>query len=654
MKDPGFSGVGWRVGYCLLDNMTERKDATSFTKDSNRGFLERLPFEDRRDFEEATRGFVAPLADGPVVKEDGDWVFDPHRLSFIGEDVEAPDTVNPSLWRQGQLVAKGGLFEVAERIYQVRSLDISNLTIVEGDTGLIVIDPLISAETAKAAMDLYFEHRPVRPVVAVIHSHSHVDHYGGVRGVVDEKDVIASRAKIIAPEGFLEAAVAENVMAGNVMTRRSMFQFGGLLAPDEKGTVGVGLGVGVSLGTVTLLKPTDLITETGQKMVIDGLTFEFMLTPDTEAPAEMHWYIEELRALTAAENCTHTLHNTYAIRGAQIRDPQAWSHYLNETIDRWGEKSDVMYGMHHWPVWGRERILEMLSKGRDAYRYINDETLRLANHGHTPNEIGELVALPESLAGHWALREYYGTINHNVKATYAKYLGAYDGNPANLNGLPPVEAGERYIEFMGGADEVIRKSRESFERGEYRWVAEVMNHLVFAQPQNQEARQLGADALEQMGYQTESSTWRNAYLNGAQELRFGTPKLPFKVGTGSPDTIRALTLDMILNYLGIRLNGPDAAGRELTFNLTLTDSGETAVLRLANGSLSHSLERQVDPADAEITTSREVLNRMVADELTMEAAVDSGEARVEPDPQPVLELFSLLDEFDLWFNVIEP
>lgn len=634
--------------------MTERKDATNFTKDVNRGFLERLPFEDRRDFGEAARGFIAPLAEGPIVKENGDWVFDPHRLNFITEDRESPDTVNPSLWRQGQLYASGGLYEVCDRIFQVRNMDVSNLTVVEGDTGLIVIDPLISSETAAAAMELYFEHRPKRPVIAVIHSHSHVDHYGGVRGVVDEQDVIEGRTKIIAPEGFLEAAVAENVMAGNAMTRRAMFQFGGLLAPDEKGTVGVGLGVGVSLGTVTLLRPTDLITETGQKMLIDGLTFEFMLTPDTEAPAEMHWYIEELRALTAAENCTHTLHNTYAIRGAQIRDPQAWAHYLNETIDRWVHKSDVMYGMHHWPAWGQERIHEMLSKGRDAYRYINDETLRLANHGYTPNEIGEQVALPESLAGHWALREYYGTINHNVKATYAKYLGAYDGNPANLHSLPPSEAGQRYVEFMGGPDEVLRKSREYFEKGEYRWVAEVMNHLVFSDPDNREARELGADALEQMGYQTESSTWRNAYLNGAQELRFGTPSLPFKVGTGSPDTIRALSLAMILNYMGIRLNGPDAAGREVTINLFLTDTREEALLRLVNGSLSHSLERRSDTADAEVTTTREVLNRMVADELSLDQAISAGDVKVEPDAQPLLDLFALFDEFDLWFNVIEP
>lgn len=633
--------------------MNERLDATGFTRQVHREFLEKLPFGDRRDFEEAARGFIAPLKDGPVLKEDGDWVFDPHRLAFIGEDVESPDTVNPSLWRQGQLCARGGLFQVTDRLYQVRNLDVSNLTIIEGDTGLIVVDPLISAETAKAAMELYFEHRPEKPVIAVIHSHSHVDHYGGVKGVVDEADVEAGKVRIIAPEGFLEAAAAENVLVGNAMTRRAMFQFGGLLAPDEKGTVGVGLGIGVSLGTVTLIPPTDTITETGQKMVIDGLTFEFMLTPDTEAPAEMHWYIEELKAVTAAENCVHTLHNTYPIRGAQIRDPGAWSHYLNESIDRWGAKSEVMYGMHHWPVWGAERVHEMLSKGRDAYRYINDQTLRLANHGHTPVEIAELVEFPDSLASHWALREYYGTVNHNVKSTYVKYLGWYDGNPATLHGLPPEDAAKNYVEFMGGAAAVLEKAKESFERGEYRWVAEVVNHVVFADPANAEARELEAAALEQMGYQTESSTWRNAFLTAAQELRIGTLSLPFK-GTASADSIRALDLSMLLNFWAVRLNGPRADGHELTLNLVLTDTRQEVVLRLSNSTLSHSLERTDPTASATITTTREALNRMAADESTAEAEIEAGEITGDPDASGLLELVGMLDEFDLWFNVIEP
>lgn len=634
--------------------MNDRKEASGFTRAANRAVLEQLPFEDPQDFEDASRGFVAPLPEGHVVKEDGDFVYDTARLAFTEGREESPDTVNPSLWRQARLVAKGGLFEVCDRIYQVRNLDISNLTVIEGDTGVIVVDPLISAETARAALDLYFEHRPEKPVVAVIHSHSHVDHYGGVRGVVDEGDVRDGRVKIIAPEGFLEAAVSENVMAGNAMSRRAMFQFGPLLAPDEKGTVGVGLGSGISLGTITLIPPTDHITEDGQRMVIDGLTFEFMPTPDTEAPAEMHWFIEELNAVTAAENCVHTLHNTYPIRGAQVRDPQAWSHYLNETIERWGSRAEVMYGMHHWPVWGSERVVEMLSKGRDAYRYINDQTLRLANHGLTPDEIAEVLELPDSIAGHWATRGYYGTVSHNVKATYTRYLGWYDGNPANLNGLPPVEAAERYVEFMGGAEQVLSRAREYFEKGEYRWVAEVVNRVVFSDPSNQEARDLEADAMEQLAYQTESATWRNAYLTAAQELRLGTPELPISADSASPDSIAALTLEMIFNYLGMRLNGPDAGAREITLNLTFPDTNQNGWLKLSNGALSHSVERSSPAPDATVTLDRSTLNSIVTGRLELEQAISSGEIRVEPDPAPLLELIGLLDDFNLWFPVIEP
>ena len=346
--------------------MDARRDATEHTKAMNDALLSELPFEDRQDFEDAERGFIAPLIDDGLVPRDGGGppVWDPSRYAFIEEGSKAPDTVNPSLWRQSQLVLKGGLFKVCDRLYQVRNADISNLTIVEGDTGLILMDPLISTETSHAALELYFQHRPRKDVVAVIHSHSHVDHYGGVKGVTSEADVASGKTKIIAPEGFLDAAVSENVLAGNVMTRRGVNQYGSLLPIDAKGQVGIGLGSGISTGTITLIPPTDIITETGQKMVIDGLTFEFLLAPDTEAPSEMHWFIEELGALTAAENCCHTLHNTYTLRGAQIRDPQAWSRYLNETLDRWGAKTEVLYGMHHWPVWGTERVADMIRKGR--------------------------------------------------------------------------------------------------------------------------------------------------------------------------------------------------------------------------------------------------------------------------------------------------
>ncbi|MFN8141852.1 MAG: alkyl sulfatase dimerization domain-containing protein [Solirubrobacterales bacterium] len=630
----------------------DRKGASDFTREAHVHDIRCLDFEDNESFEEAKRGFIAPVPDGQILKDDGDFVFDPHRLAFASGDPEQPDTVNPSLWRQARLYADGGLFEVCDRIYQVRNLDISNITFIEGDTGLIVVDPLVSAEVAKAALDLYFEHRGEKEVVAVIHSHSHVDHFGGVRGVVDQADVDSGKVPIIAPEGFLEAAVSENVAAGNVMTRRAMYQFGILLPPDPQGTVGSGLGIGTSLGTITLIPPTDLITETGETRKIDGLTFEFMLTPDTEAPAEMHWYIPELRALTAAENCTHTLHNTYPIRGAIVRDPQAWSMYLNDTIDRWADKSDVMYAMHHWPVWGKDRVREMLEKGRDAYRYIHDETLRLANHGLTPREIAEQVEFPDSLAKHWSVRSYYGTVSHNVKSTYTRYLGWYDGNPANLEPLVPVESGKRYVEFMGGADNVISKARESFEKGEYRWVAEVLGHVVFADPANQEARELQADAFEQLGYQTESSTWRNAYLMGAQELRHGTPSFPIG-GTASEDSIRAMTLPMIFNFFAIKIHGVDAADLELDVNLDITDTGESAVLRLSNGVLSHSMTDRDEDAPV-LEMSRELLNKLVGNEITLEEAVEAGEVEAGPGLEVFRKFGEHLDEFDLWFPIIEP
>lgn len=628
-------------------------DASEFTKAVNQALLGELPFDYTRDFEDAARGFVAPLLDGGVARAaNGRVVYDAGALDFVAAGSPAPDTVNPSLWRNAQLVKQGGLFQVTERLWQVRGQDLSNLTIVEGDTGLIVMDPLVSPETARLALDLYFEHRPRRAIVAMLHSHSHVDHYGGVKGVIDEADVRAGKVRVIAPVGFLEAAVSENVMAGTAMSRRAMYHTGVLLRPGPKGHVGVGLGISASMGAATLIPPTEEVTETGQKLVIDGLTFEFLLAPDTEAPAEMHWFIEELNALTAAENCCHTLHNTYTLRGAPTRDPQAWSQYLNETIDRWGDRAEVMYGMHHWPVWGEE-VLRTLRNGRDAYRFINDQTLRLANHGFTPVEIAEQIELPPRLAKEWSLRGYYGTVSHNVKGTYTKYLGWFDGNPANLHKLPPEEAGRHYVELAGGADALLSQARAAFDRGEYRWVAEVVNHLVFADPSNRAARELQADTLEQMGYQAESGSWRGHYLTGAQELRFGTPDAPFP-GTATADTVRAMSLVLLLNYLAMRLDGRRAAATDLTLDLVFTDSGEQAVLELRNGALNHSIDRRSGDADATVTLTREALNAVVTGETDLLREVADGTISVTPDSGPLETLVGLLDRFDIWFNVIEP
>ncbi|MDO8188150.1 alkyl sulfatase dimerization domain-containing protein [Conexibacter sp. JD483] len=630
-----------------------RRDATAATRAANEAMAAGLPFEDRRDFEEAARGLIAPLPDGGrVTSSDGRTIWDLSRFDFIHAHAPAPETVNPSLWRQMQLTVQGGLYEVVPGLYQVRTLDLSNITFVEGDTGVIAFDPLISAETAAAALELYHAHRPRRPIVAVVYSHSHVDHFGGIRGIVDEADVTAGKVRIVAPEGFLEAAVAENVLAGNVMSRRASYMYGNLLPADPKGQVGAGLGVTTSAGSVTLIPPTHTVSETGERMTIDGLEFEFMMAPDSEAPAEMHWFIDRFKALTAAENCCHTLHNTYTIRGAKIRDPLAWSKYLEQTVELWGDRVEVMFGMHHWPAWGRERVLELLELGRDGYRFINDETLRLANHGFTPGEIAEQVQFPPRLSRHWAMRGYYGTLNHNVKATYVNYLGWFDGNPANLHTLPPVEAGRRYVAFMGGADALLGRAQGAYELGDYRWVVEVVNHLVFADPSNGAARELQAAALEQLGYQSESGPWRNFHLSAAKELREGVRRFATP-STASADMVRSMSLTLFFDYLGVRLNGAKAGDREIAIACDIPDLGEQWTLLVRNGALS---ERRglADGADATLTVARADLDAIILGTATLPDLLAAGTVTLDGDAGAVRDFLGLLDEFDFWFDIVTP
>ncbi len=626
--------------------------ASDTTKAANSQWLKILPFANEQDFKDAAKGFIAPLPNDGIIKNaEGRVVWDMKAFQFITEQKTAPDTVNPSLWRQMQLVMQGGLFKVCDRLYQIRNADLSNMTIIEGDTGIIVIDPLISTETAKTALDLYYAHRPKKPIIAVFYSHSHVDHFGGVRGIVDEKDVKDGKIKIFAPEGFTEAAVSENVYAGNAMSRRATYMYGNLLPPSPQGQVGAGLGTTTSTGTVTLILPTDLIKETGQKVKIDGLDFEFLMAPGSEAPAEMHWYVKQLKAVSAAENCTHTLHNTYTLRGAKIRNPLAWSKYLNETIQMWGKGAEVLYGMHHWPVWGKA-VVENLKMARDGYRFINDQTLRLANMGYTPDQIAEQVHFPEKLAQHWAMRGYYGSVYHNVKATYVFYLGWFDGNPSTLHVLPPVEAAKKYVEYMGGAKAIITKAHKAYENGEYRWVAEVGNHVVFADPSNKEARMLVADALEQMGYQAESGPWRNFYLTGAQELRNGVQELPAP-NTSSPDFIKAVDTTMLLDYTGVRLNPQKAAGQDITINLILTDTSEKFVLELRNSALSNR-PGTADNADLSLEMTRTLLNKIFLKETTLADALKTKDITVNGDEKKIHALLGMLDNFPFWFNIVTP
>jgi alkyl sulfatase BDS1-like metallo-beta-lactamase superfamily hydrolase len=629
-----------------------RKDATEPTKAANARLLEQLPFSDTSDFVSAKKGLIAPLPSEMIKGQAANLVWDPTKYGFIKEGNKAPDSVNPSLWRQAQLINLGGLFEVTGGIYQVRNLDLSNMTIIEGAEGIVVVDPLVSEETAKVGIELYFRHRPKKPVKAVIYTHSHVDHYGGVRGVIGEADVKSGKVKIYAPAGFLEAAVAENVFAGNTMSRRASYMYGNLLPPDPKGQVGAGLGSTTSAGTVTLIPPTDTVKETGEKHVIDGLTYEFLMAPGSEAPSEMLWYIEEKKAISAAEDCTHTLHNTYSLRGAKIREPLPWSKYLNQVLVMWGDKAEVMFAQHHWPTFGNAEVKALLKSQRDLYRYINDETLRLANHGYTRDEIAEQFKMPDSLAHVWASRGYYGSVSHNVKATYVLYLGWFDGNPATLHELEPVDASKKYVEYMGGAESVLSKAKESYAKGEYRWVAQVVNHVVFADPGNRAARELQADALEQLGYQAESGPWRNFYLTGAKELREGVKKLPTP-NTASPDTVRAMTLEMIFDYFSVRLNREKAAKARAVLNFDFGEAGKY-VLEMENGVLNHTANRQADNADATVTLSRGTLNKIILQEAKLADAVQSGDVKIAGNRAKLDELLSCLDSFEFWFNIVTP
>lgn len=629
------------------------KEATAATKQANDALYKQLPFANKTDFTDAHKGFIAPLPDAVIKGEQGNVIWDPKQYAFIKEGEKAPDTVNPSLWRQAQLINISGLFEVTEGIYQIRNLDLSNMTIIEGKEGVTVVDPLVSAETAKVGMELYFKQRGKKPVVAVIYTHSHVDHYGGVRGVVDEADVKAGKVKIYAPAGFMESAVAENIMAGNVMSRRASYMYGNLLKPDAKGQVGAGLGTTTSAGTVTLIAPTDYVTKTGEKRVIDGLTYDFMMAPGSEAPAEMLWFIEEKKVIQTAEDVTHTLHNTYSLRGAKIREPLPWSKYLNQALILWGDKAEIIMAQHHWPTWGNENVKQLIKSQRDLYRYINDQTLRMANEGYTRDEIAAKFTLPPSLANTWANRGYYGSLSHNVKATYVLYLGWFDGNPATLDELPPVEAAKKYVDYMGGADNILKKAQEDFAQGHYRWVAQVVSKVVFADPDNKAARDLEADALEQLGYQAESGPWRNFYLTGAQELRNGVVKLPTP-NTASPDTVRAMTPEMFFDYLALHINGEKAASAKSVLNIDLGAQGGKYKLELENGVLNHTADAEAKDADATVTLSRDTLNKIILKEETLQQAQDKGEVKISGKPEKLHELLGYMDKFEFWFNITTP
>lgn len=609
----------------------------------NRAVLGELPFADRADFDDARRGFIATTTDGR----------NPQQYTFL--DGEAPSTVNPSLWRQAQLNAIHGLFRVVDGFYQVRGFSLANMTIVEGRTGIIIIDPLSTVASAQEALALYFAHRPKRPVVAVVFTHSHSDHYGGAKGVTSDADVAAGRTTVIAPAGFLEAAVSESVIAGNAMSRRAQYQFGAPLPRGAQGNVDAGLGKIDSRGAPgrSILAPTVSITQAIETRTIDGVEMVFQLAPASEAPAEMHLYFPQLKVIDIAENATHTLHNLLPLRGTEVRDAKGWSRFIGEAIDRFGANAETLVAQHHWPVWGHDRVVERLAQQRDLYKYVHDQTVRMMNQGMHPAEIADALQLPKSLESTWAARGYYGTLSHDSKAVYQKYLGWYDGNPAVLNALPPADGAKKAIEYMGGAAAVIARARGDFAAGNYRWVAQVMDQVVFAEPANQEARALAADAFEQLGYLAESATWRNAYLLGAQELRRGVPAARRRQALDG-EMIAAMPASLVFDYLGTTLNGPRTGDTKMVLNWRFTDTGESIVSTLDHAALTWLAGKQVATADASVTTTRAVFDALVLRQQTFAAVQAEGKLTVTGNAARLSELWALFDDFDPAFLIVEP
>ncbi len=603
-----------------------------------------------RDFEDARRGLVAPF-DPPVVEDErGRVVWDLRSYDFL--DGKPADTAHPNLWRQSQLTRIAGLFELAPGFYQLRGFDLSNMYVVEGDSGIVVIDPLISAETAAAALALYREHRGERPVTGLIYTHSHADHFGGAKGVVSADDVEAGRVPILAPSGFLHHAVSENVFAGTAMGRRAGYMYGALLERGPDGQLGAGLGQTTSLGTITLIPPTVEVGTTGQREIVDGVEMTFQLTPGTEAPAEMNIHFPRARALCVADNVARSMHNILTPRGALVRDPRIWANYLDEAIELYGADTDVLFSGHHWACWGREQIVDLLEKQRDLYTYLHDQTMRLLNMGYTGPEIAELIELPPSLADEWHCREFYGSISHNTKAIYQRYMGWFDGNPAHLWEHPPQEQAHRYVEFMGGAEAVLEKARASFEAGDCRWVAEVVNHVVFAEPENEAARELQASALTQLGHGAENATWRNFFLMGAKELREGIGGTP--TTTAPADVVANLSVAQLLDAMAIRLDGPRAWDEHLRIDWVVADPDEAHAITVRNGVLRHRTGRHQPPADAALLVDRSALDQLLLKTADIAELAGNGRLRVEGDGEKIGELLSLLDEPNPGFAIVTP
>ena len=651
MKQLGTLGLAMLV--VLSANASDPKDATKATIDVNNQVKEDLPFSDKKDFDNAQKGFIAKQDVVTIKNDNGDVVWDLEAYKkYISLDKPSPDTVNPSLWRNAQLNMINGLFEVTDGIYQVRGYDLSNITFIKGDTGWIVFDPLISKETAKAALDFINKELGERPVTGVFYSHSHIDHFGGVRGIVDEKDVIAGKVPIVASLGFTEHAVSENVIAGNAMGRRAVYMYGAMLPRNEKGGVNGGLGQTTSTGVATLIKPTDIIEKTGEERTIDGVKMVFQYTPGTEAPTEMNIWFPDKKALWMAENTTNTMHNILTLRGAQVRDALKWSSYLQETIDMWGDDVAVKFQSHHWPMWGQEDIVKYFKKQRDMYKYTHDQTVRLMNQGYIGSEISEMIEFPDEIGKSWSSRGYYGTLRHNSRAVYQRYMGWYNGNPSDLNDLPPADAAVKYVEYMGGEAEAIKKAQADFDKGNYRWVAEVLKHVVFANPESESGKALLADAYEQMGYQAESGPWRSVYLQGAYELRNGTPNAG-GTNVASPDIIKNMPPEMLFDYLAVRILPEKAAGKAFVMNMDFTDLDEKYSLYVENSVLNHTTKLAEKP-DVSLELTKATLDDVQLGNITLEKAIADGSIKLDGDPEVLKDFVGMLDNFNFWFNIVTP
>ena len=622
-------------------------DATVSTMQSNAAFASDLKLDDPVDFDLASRGLIARPT-GKILSADGTVLHDFDAYKFIGGP--APATVNPSLWRHATLNAEIGLFKVTDGIYQLRGFDIANMTIIEGKTGWIIVDTLTSRESAAVALAFARQHLGDKPVSAIIFSHSHIDHFGGVLGVISADQARQRNVPVIAPQGFMEEATSENVLVGTAMGRRSAYQFGRNLPPNPKGLVDTGLGKDVVYGTYGIMQPTKLISQPSEELTVDGVRFVFHNAPGAEAPAEMTFSIPEYKAYCGAELVNQTMHNLLPVRGAKVRDALGWSDYMDHAIDQMGG-IEVMFSQHTWPVWGNAQIINMLKLHRDTYKYMHDQTVRLINEGYTPLEIADKIKLPQSLASQFGVRGYYGDLRHNVKAIYQFYLGAYDGNPAELNPLAPTESSKRYLELMGGADKVLAAAKSAYDKGDYRWVAELLNHAVLAEPGNKSVSELLAKTYEQMGYQAESATWRNSYLTAASELRNGPPKK----GVNRADFVELLMqtpTGKFLEAMAAALNGPDAEGKDYKLNLVLTDEKESYVLWIENAVLHYRKAPAATDANATLTLTKSLFVRMMAGSFGIKDAVMSDDLKVDGSKIELIRFLALIDKQPGTFGIV--